>query len=169
MRAYNIVGSETALVIRRRTARAVCALLLPISFLCLMLVVPLANIFVYHYLVWFSIWLVAFVMLMALPLLFGDGKYLVKKVVVLDKGLDQVLINGRRMCALAEVRGVWLGAYTVPTAKDLPSMAHGLYLETADNRAVEIERSTSAGPTRHDLKEVGSAIADFIQVKSHLS
>ncbi len=165
MKDYEITVSETSLVIRRRKGPAIVPLLFFGSWLCLMLVVPLANIFIYHYLIWVSIWLAVIVMLFFLPLLIGTGRLLGRKTIILDKRQNHVLVNGRRVCALTDVRGVKLGTYIVPTAKDRPFKIRGLYLETAEGAAVEIERATSFGS---NYKEVGMAIADFAQVKSNL-
>ena len=168
MKGYEIARSDQILVIRRRKGRALVPLLFSGSLLCLMLVIPFSNIFIYHYFIWGNVWLAVFVTLLTLPLLIGDGRYLGKRVVILDKRLDQVLVNERRVCAFTDVSGVKLGSYIVPTAKNLPFKMHGLYLETAKGEAVEIERLTLAGPSRHDLKEVGLAIASFADIKSNI-
>ena len=156
------------MIIHRKKRCAAGPLLFFGSWLCLMLVIPFFNIFIYHYFIGGSIWLAVFLTLIFLPVLTGYGRYLGKKVVILDKSRNQVLVNGQCVCALTDVRGVRLGSYIVPTAKNLPFKIRGLYLETVDG-AIEIERSTLAGPVRYDLKEVGSVIADFAQVTSNVS
>lgn len=131
--------------------------------LCLMLAVPLANIFIYHYVIWGSAWLAFMCTLFFLPLLVGIGKRLGRRVIILDKRQDQVVVNGQPVCALSDVGAVRIGTYIIPTAKDEAFRIHGLYLETVKGEAVEIERAANSGS---NIEEVGLVIADFAQVKS---
>lgn len=87
--------------------------------------------------------------------------YLPRKVVVLDRAQNAVLVDGEWQCAFTDVRTVTLGRYLVPTAKDQPFTRRGLYLKLANGNAVLIERFLGGGRFNSDLKQLGQKVAAF--------
>ena len=166
MKGYIVRSSEGVLHIRKNRTPILLTLFFFLSAMCLTMVVPMMNIFVYHYCTGSSIWLATMFLVIYLPLLIGFSIRLRKRIIVFDKHQNRVFLNGHVLCALTDVCEVKIGSYmAVPAKKGLLSV-RGLYLKTRKGEAVEIER---AGEFGANIKELGSAIADFVQVKAFFS
>lgn len=169
MKSYDIISSKSTLKISRKKSLVVFQLMFLCFFTWPMFAVPIANILIYHANFLLSVILIVFVDLPLLFVFLAGGVYLRNKVIILDKSLNQVIVNRRCLCTLTELKAVSLGSYIVPTARDQPLTRSGLYLTTSMGTALEIERAVLLGPSRNALKEVGLAIADFLSISSNIS